>query len=69
MPSLEAGGTRINVEETETVVILHLEDVAVPADEKLGWALDELSYNATVITSRITADVSHQHIGTLARPP
>lgn len=68
MPALEAGSTRIDVEELELGVVLHLQDMAVTANEELGGTGKELVADAPVVTTRVTTDVGHQHVGSFARP-
>ena len=68
MPALNTGGTRVDVEEVELLVVLHLEDMAVPTDEELGWTGVELVADAPVVATWVTADVGHKHVRTLARP-
>lgn len=68
MPALNTGGTRVDVEEVELLVVLHLKDMAVPTDEELGWTGVELVADAPIVATRVTADVGHQHVGPFARP-
>ena len=68
MPALNTGGTRVDVEEVELLVVLHLEDMAVPTDEELGWTGVELVADAPIVATWVTADVGHEHVSTLARP-
>ena len=40
VPSLHAGGSRIEVEQPQRLVVFHLEDMRVPGDEEL-WRVGE----------------------------
>ena len=68
MPTLKSCGAGIDVQESEMLVVLHLEYMAVTADKEFRRSLIELSYDATVVSSWITADMCHQDVGTLAVP-
>ena len=64
MPALQSCGSWIYVEKIEMAVVLHLKDMAVPADEKLWRAFLQLSDNASVVAAGITAYVCHKNIST-----
>ena len=66
MPALQAGGSWVDMQQTQTRVTLNLQDVAVPADEeRRRVGIDGVSY-MSIVMSWIAADVSHQHAGALA---
>ena len=44
MPALQPCGTGVDMKETELAVVLYLEDMAVAADEELGWTGEEFYY-------------------------
>ena len=68
VPSLESGGSGINVKKTERAVILYFKDVAVSANEKFWRSLNKLPHNAAVIAPRISSDMSHQYVCSFTSP-
>ena len=68
MPALKTGGTGVDVEEMQLLVVLHLEDMAVATDEEGGRIGEELTGDAAVVASGIASDVGHQDRGSLAGP-
>ena len=68
MPTLQTCGTGIDVQQSQTFVILHLQDVAVAGNEQLGRTSIDLLPDAGIVPAGITADVRHQHVGTFTVP-
>ena len=68
MPTLESGGTGIDVQEAKRTVVLYPEYMTMTTDEKLGRTLHKLPNDASVVVPRITTDVCHQHVGAFAVP-
>ena len=68
VPSLQARRSGVDMEQAEPLVVLHLQDMAVAADEELGrTGIDLLAY-AGIVAARIAPDMGHQHLGALAVP-
>ncbi len=63
MPSLEAGGSGVDVEEAYLTVVLDLEDMAVTTDEEVGRTVDELGIDGTVVMPGVASDVGEQDLG------
>ncbi len=57
--------TGVDVEHVERLVILHLQDVRMSADEEFGRAHHQASHNRGVVFARIATDVFHHHLGLL----
>ena len=68
MPALQSCSTGIDVQQPKPIVILHLENVAMSADEKLGRMVEDLLANAWVVMAGISADVCHQDVGSFTSP-
>ena len=68
MPALQPCGTGVDMKEAELAVELYLEDMAVAADEELGWTGEELVADTPVVAPGIAADMGHEDVGTLACP-
>ena len=57
------------MKQLELAVVLHREDVAVATNKEFWRTGIELIANAPILTSRVTADMGHQNVGSLAGPP
>ena len=57
------------MEQPECLVVLHLQYMAVAADEELWRTGIELMADAEVVASRVAADVGQQHVSLLATEP
>lgn len=64
--ALLSGGAGVDVQQAVFLVVYHLEDVAVAADEDVGPRQLDLSAQGRRIVPRPAADVHHQHTGALA---
>ena len=69
MPPLDARGAGVDVQQSELLVVLHLQDVRVAADEELGRTRHELPHDAAVVAAGVAAYVFHQHVYLLALEP
>jgi len=56
------------VEKSQSFVVLNLQNVAVSADEKLGRTGIDNVANARIVFARVSSDVSHQYVCSLAGP-
>ena len=68
MPTLQTSCSGIDMEQTQGLVVLHLENVAVATDKQFGRIEKELLANADIITSRVATDVGHQYVCPLTGP-
>lgn len=68
VPALQARGAGVDVEQAQLLVVLHPEDMAVPADEEAGRAGIDLLADAGGVAAGVAPNVRHQHLGTLAVP-
>lgn len=68
MPTLQACCTGIDVQETQLLVVLHLENMAMPTDEELRRMGIDLLTDADIIATGIASDVRHEDIGSLTGP-
>jgi len=58
----------VYVQQPKPIVVLHLENVAMSADEKLGRMIEDLLADAWVVMPRIATDVCHQYVSTFTSP-
>ena len=65
MKAVVARCTGVDVEHVERLVVLHLQDVGMSADEELWRTHHQASHYRGVVLSRITAYVLHHHLGLL----
>lgn len=69
LPSLQAGGTGVDVHHAQGSVVLHLQDVRVSADKQVGGVHRQLHPNARVIVAGRAADMGHEDTGLLHLEP
>ena len=65
MPSLNACGTRIDMQKTEGLIIFHFEDMRMTSNEKLGRTGKERGTDRRVVVARITANMFDEHVDIL----
>lgn len=61
LPALFAGGSGVDVEEVEGVVVDDFEDMGVSADEEVDFVVFEEGFHSGSIFSGVAADVGNQH--------
>ena len=66
VPALDAGSTRIDVQHIQCLIKLHLQDMRMTSNEKLGRIGIERAPDGSIVVPRVTADVFNQHIHILA---
>ena len=65
LDAIDTGGSGVDVEHTELLVVHHLGDVAVSADEELGWPGVQRAPYRGIVVARVAADVLQQHVHAL----
>lgn len=65
VPSLNASSTGIDMQEVKRLVILHFQNMTVPADEELWRHGINLRAYARIIITGISSDMLHQHLNVL----
>ena len=63
----DACRSRIDVEQIERLVILHFQNMRMPADEQFGWMHQYAAPYGRIVLAGVTADVFHQHFRSLDR--
>ena len=54
--------SRVDMEKVELVVVHHLEDMRVTADEYIRFLFDYQCFNSRFIMAWVSADMSHHHL-------
>ena len=59
MPSLQACCSRVDVEQSQLLIIQHFQDMAVAGDEEFGRFCEDLLADARVVVAWIAAYMGH----------
>src|SRR5574344_1579447 len=66
MPSLLSCRPRVDMQQSQCLVVFHLEYMRMAGDKQFGWRRIYASHNRAVVIAGISPDMLHQHIHLLA---